>query len=156
MKVIEESTIVGDDEVDTVLLRDMAQRAESFLQAFKWCRNLTEGKFVDGYGGIFALFLFRADIDKIGEGVDLWVFIGDVPTAYLEAKDFPVARDAAKRYLDGVREWVVAVRNNTPLNELIPIAHAKDSQSLDELERKLDTLVSLVLPQIYNGSESKQ
>ena len=156
MRVIDQRTIYGDDDLDTKLLREMAVKAESYLRSFDWCQKLAKGDFVAGYGGIFALFLFTADVAGLGEHISIWAFIGDVPSAYLEAKEFPDPASAVDRYLRGVSEWISAVRRNAPLSDLIPIAYPKDEQSLDILETKLDTLRHLVLQQFHYESENTQ
>ena len=106
MRVIDQRTIHGGDELDTKLLREMALKAETYLRSFKWCKKLASGDFITGYGGIFALFLFVADVARLGEHVPMWVFVGDVPSTYLDAKDFPGPSSAVDRYLQGVSEWI--------------------------------------------------
>jgi hypothetical protein len=83
-QVIPLDSIVGDDEKDTLLLRGMANEAERYIRSFAWCLTLKEGFFADGFGGIVAIFLFRADIAKLGEDQWTWIFVGDIPPAYLE------------------------------------------------------------------------
>jgi hypothetical protein len=50
--------IVGDDEMDTALLRKMAADAEVFIRSFPWCTSVLESYFGGGIGGIFAIFSF--------------------------------------------------------------------------------------------------
>lgn len=52
-------SICGGDELDTKLLREMAVEAVHYIRSFRWCVDLHEQFFSDGYGGIVALFLFR-------------------------------------------------------------------------------------------------
>ncbi len=148
--IINQALVLGGDELNTALLRKMALEAESYITSFVWCERLIKGKFVDGYGGIFALFLFRADIKELGKGAWIWVLVGDLPKAYLEAKDFPAPLLAAKRYIAGVREWMSAVQNGQSTSDLIPIDCRRDTESLAQLEMRLHTLEELVIPQLSN------
>src|SRR5580765_8177850 len=129
--------IVGDDETDTRLLREMAQEAECYIRSFEWCLRLREGFFAGGFGGIIAIFLFRADIARLGENKWTWVFVGDIPRAYLEMDDeHRTPYSALQRFIAGIEEWVVAVRSNRPLHDLIPIEAPTDPEALEALTKR--------------------
>ena len=65
--------MVGLDDVDTKLLREMAAGAEKFIRSFAWCGNVREIYFGDGYGGVAAVFLFR--IEPAERNVDEWLWV---------------------------------------------------------------------------------
>ena len=151
-QVISLDSIVGDDETDTRLLREMAEEAEDYIRSFAWCSQLKEGLFVDGCGGVVAIFLFRADIAKVGKDQWTWVFVGDIPSAYLEMDhDYRSAQDALKRYIEGIEEWVTAARSSLSLRELIPINAPTDPDALDALADRAGTLRHHILPHISNS-----
>jgi hypothetical protein len=67
--VIPIEKMVGDDEEDTKLLRSMAAQGQEFLLCFRWCKEVREIYFGDGYGGVVAVFFVRIrpsepDIDE--------------------------------------------------------------------------------------------
>lgn len=160
--LIEPNSIIGDDETDTRLLRAMAGEAESYILSFEWCLELREGFFADGFGGIVGIFLFRADIAKLGNDRWVWVFVGDVPYAYLEMdQSYRSPQDALGRYIKGISEWIEAVRAGGRLDGLIPIEAKTDSDALEALASKADTLRQHILPHIsasefHFGSTSQQ
>jgi hypothetical protein len=151
-QVIALDSIVGDDETDTRLLREMADEAERYIRSFAWCLQLKEGFFTDGFGGVVAIFLFRTDIAKLGKDQWTWVFVGDIPSAYLEMdNDFGSPQDALKRYIEGIEEWIIAARSGRSLHELIPIDVPTDLDTADALAGRADTLRRQILPHISNS-----
>ncbi len=152
-QVIALHSIVGDDDVDTRLLREMANEAERFIRSFAWCLRLKEGFFADGFGGVVAIFLFRADIAKLGKDQWTWVFVGDFPRTYLEMDDdHRSPHDALQRYIEGIEEWITAARSGLSLQELIPIDAPTDPDTLDILTGKADALRKHILPHMSKSS----
>src|SRR5579863_4006108 len=97
--VIPLERMAGDDEEDTALLREMAERAENFLKSFSWCLAIRESFFGAGIGKIIAVFLFR--ISPLQSDVDewLWVVVGDVPPAYLVTDHCKTPSEAIEGYI---------------------------------------------------------
>ena len=161
-RVISVDSIIGDDETDTHLLRKMADEAERYIRSFAWCLRLKEGFLADGIGGVVAIFLFRADIAKIGNDRWIWVFIGDIPRAYLEMdQNYRSPHNALERYIDGIEEWIAGVRSGISVNGLIPINSPTDPDSLNALVSRVNTLRQHILPQLsenkfYPGPQSSQ
>ncbi|MBB5344274.1 hypothetical protein [Tunturibacter empetritectus] len=161
-RVIALDSIVGEDDTDTRLLREMADKAERYILSFAWCLQLKEGFFADGFGGVLAIFLFRADISNLGQDQWTWVFVGDIPSAYLEKdRDYGSPQDAFKRYIEGLDEWVAAARAGRSLRGLIPIEARTDFETTNAISRRADTLRQHILPHISNnrfhpGPQSQQ
>jgi hypothetical protein len=140
-------TIIGDDDTDTSLLREMAQEAARYIHSFEWCAQLKEGFFADGVGGIIGIFLFRADIAKLGNDRWIWVFVGDIPSAYLEVDDeYRSPQDALTRYLEGLTEWIAAHETGLSVDGLIPIICPSDPASLKDLAMRIETMRLNILP----------
>jgi hypothetical protein len=148
LKVIPKEQVRGDDEEDTALLLGMAEKAEQYIQSFDWCTALKEGIYADGIGGVIALFLFRADIKKLGDDQWTWVFVGDIPSAYLEMEDYKSPYDALERYIEGLEEWVEAARSGSPLTDLIPIEVPNDPELIESLAARTEALRENILPHI--------
>jgi len=138
--------IRGGDDLDTRLLREMAEEAVRYVRSFRWCIELNEQFFVDGYGGIVALFLFRITIRKVEAPEGVWVVVGDIPSAYLEFEAAPTPHAAFLRYIEGVEEWLTATPEERASGDLIPIEVPPGDEFLDMLRGRMDTLRSLVLP----------
>jgi hypothetical protein len=152
LKVISQEQVQGGDEEDTALLLGMAEKAEQYIESFSWCTALKEGLYVDGFGGIIALFLFRADIKKLGDDQWVWIFVGDIPSAYLEFEDYKSPYDALERYLDGLEEWIAAARSGLPLHNLIPIKVPNDPTLIESLALRTATIREHILPHITRNS----
>jgi hypothetical protein len=145
--VIALDAIVGDDDTDTLLLRKMARDAERYVRSFEWCAKLHEGFLADGFGGVLAIFLFRADIAKLGKNKWIWVFIGDVPSAYLEVDyEYRSPQNGLTRYIEGIMQWIAAHENGQSVDGLIPIVSPSDPASLKGLATRAETLRLNVLP----------
>jgi hypothetical protein len=100
----------GDDEEDTALLRGMLEQAKNYVQSFSWCDSIISSYFAGGVGKVFAIFLFK--INSSNRDVDPWewVFVGDIPPAYLPLEDAPSKMAAFETYLDGMGRWVTVAR----------------------------------------------
>src|SRR5689334_15308281 len=76
-------SIVGDDEQDTVLLREMADEAKRYISSFSWCKEVLESYFGGGVGGIFAVFFFHIRPSRPDVEPWIWIIVGDIPPGYL-------------------------------------------------------------------------
>lgn len=144
--------IEGDDAEDTTLLIEMAKEGERYLRSFAWCRHIKQGRFVDGFGGIIALLLFQVTIRNVPEDEWVWVFNGDIPSAYLEAEPFRTPKAALQRYLNGLEEWIAAAEAGKSLDDLIPLDVDPNPDIIQLLKPRIETLRREILPHISNFS----
>lgn len=113
--------IVGQDASETRQLREMLQRAETYLRSFKWCPPVVQRFMGYGVGGVVAVFLFKLE-EKFNDTDDLlWVVEGDVPSAYLVTDSAPDPASALATYCEMMEEWANAVLNGSPLDEVFPV-----------------------------------
>ena len=113
--------IAGEDQSETELLREMLDRAEAYVQSFKWCPSVVERFLGYGVGGVVAVFLFKL-AGKINDSDDLlWVVEGDVPSAYLVTDNAPDPASALTVYCDMMEASAQAVLNGSSLDEVFPI-----------------------------------
>jgi hypothetical protein len=138
--------IQGDDELDTRLLRQMADDANHYIQSFDWCLTVHEQYFGEGYGGIVAVFLFRVTIRKVEEPEWIWVVVGDMPSAYMEFETGTNPHEALGRYIEGVEEWLAATPEERSSGDLIPIEIPPGDEFLAMLRGRMDHLRSEILP----------
>jgi hypothetical protein len=142
------SDITGDDDVDTQLLREMAEKAAVYVRSLSWCLNLHEQLFGEGVGGIAAIFLFRVAIRKVKKPERIWVVVGDFPSAYMEFEAASNPQAVLLRYVEGVEEWLDASVEERDSGDLIPIYVPPGDEFIQMLRGRMGTLRSLVLPHL--------
>jgi hypothetical protein len=132
--------VIGGDELDTILLRQMDQAAKSFLISFDWCNGVRRSYFGDGVGGIIAAYLI--EISPARSGIDewLWVVVGDVPPAYLVTDEIEDAAKAIQVYVELMREWIDAVERGLPVDSLIPVNAPPTQETAISLKTRLNTI----------------
>lgn len=141
--------IIGDDEEDTKLLRNMAVAADEYIRSFAWCRTVSRSFFVGGVGEIFAIFLFdiapaRPEIDRW-----IWIVIGDIPPAYLPLADARSPIEVFNTYVQGMMKWVQLARQGkqgTPEDGVPPVNVPATPERAETLERRLHLLQFSVKP----------
>lgn len=144
--------IKGDSDEDTVLLKEMAKDAASYLKSYKWCISIDKQFLAFGVGGIIAIFLF--EITPSSEEIDhcLWVVVGDLPPAYLVVEDDFSIRDALDGYVDNMGAWVNAVREGRPVEDLIPVNAPPTIEYANMLAGRLQFLETKIRPMINQHS----
>jgi hypothetical protein len=144
-KLVLGEAAVGDDELDTRILREMNEEAKSYLLRFRWCKSIRQSLFGDGFGGIIAAFLIQ--IEPAVSDVDewLWVIVGNVPPVYLVTDEIQDAGQALQTYVDLMREWVGAVEKGLPTEKLVPVNAPATAESAVALKTRLDAVEQLGL-----------
>ena len=129
--------LVGEDELDTKLLRDMMDEAEQYLRSFRWCPPIAEKFFGCGVGGVVAVFLFKLAAPVGGHDQWLWVVVGDVPSAYMVTDNAPDPGSALNCYCELMGDWSHAVLNNLPIEEFFPVAAPATPANATSLARRI-------------------
>ena len=129
---------------DAKQLHGMADQARAFLERHPWCERIIDLEYGDGVGSIVGVF--RATIVPAEPGVDeqLWVIVGDVPPLYLVTEELPTPRSALRAYLEWRREWIDAVRNRRPTDDLPAVDMAPTEANADRLAVRLDFIETAV------------
>ena len=113
--------IVGEDAEDSQLLRGMATEAREYVAAFDWCPPIRRLSLGFGVGGVIALFHveFTRAIDDVDS--ELWVVVGDLPSAYFvyEGNEDPAV--ALECYCGLMEEWAMAARDDESVEECFPV-----------------------------------
>ena len=135
----------GDDDEDDDLCRKLFIRGEEYLGSFKWCSQILERHVGICVGGIVAVLLFR--IEPIQADEWIWVIIGDLPPAYINAGDGDAPADALRAYIGQMRRWVVAAREGSDTSQLIPVNIEPSHETAQRLESRLDYLEHKILPE---------
>jgi hypothetical protein len=139
----------GDDDEETAFLREMFEQAISYIHSFSWCDSVVGSYLAGGVGKIFAIFLFK--ISSRRSDVDLWewIFVGDVPPAYLPMEDAGTRMQAFDAYLDGMRRWVAVAREQRepePEDRCPPVNVPATPEWAEALDGRLRTLNEFVRP----------
>ena len=149
--VVPISQMVGDEEEETRLLRELSEEARTYLSSFPWCKAITDLYFGDGIGGIIGIFF--AHIEPTQPDIDewLWVIVGDLPPAYLVTDLCCTPKQAAEGYIEEMRKWVAAAKAGRTSEEIIPVNVPATPEWATALEKRLDTLEFEVLPKWFSG-----
>ena len=145
--------IVGDDDADTATLRALAMTAEGYIQSFSWCPPIKDMYFAYGVGGIVAVFIVEF-LQKIqGHDEELWVVVGDVPSAYLVVEPMDDEAQALERYCELMDQWITAVRNADDLSKVFPVSAEPTVKHADMLRSRIELLRSALIPRIERRTE---
>ena len=150
--------LAGEDEEDTRLLIAMSKNAETYLRSFAWCREVFDGFFGGGVGGIFAVFLFKIRPSKASIDSWIWVVVGDVPSAYLPLEDANSPAAVFQTYLRGMGKWVEFARQGrtgTADDGVPPVDVQATPEWADKLEQRLNSLRLIVQPFFDESDESQ-
>ncbi|HEY4902195.1 MAG TPA: hypothetical protein VIH89_01860 [Candidatus Sulfotelmatobacter sp.] len=151
--------LVGDDEEDTKLLREMAKEAETYLRSFPWCGKIISSFFGGGVGGVFAVFLLRIDPPPPGVGPWTWVVVGDIAPAYLPFEDCKSPAEVFKTYMWGMNNWVALARQSrtgTSAENVPPLDVPATPEWADKIQHKLHLLTLLVKPFFSETGDSTE
>jgi hypothetical protein len=153
--VVPIEAMVGENDEDTAYLSNMASAAEKYLRAFNWCRQILDGYFGDGIGGIVAVFLFhilptRADVDGW-----LWVIVGDIPPAYLVIDRCKAPSEALEGYIEQMSKWVELANTGRSSNKVIPVPVPATPENATDLGKRLTFLKEMAVPRFRDGETER-
>jgi hypothetical protein len=150
--------ILGDDEEDTALLREMAKSARDYISSFAWCPPISDMYLAYGVGKVIAIFLFEFSEKIRGTDDELWVVVGDLPNAYLVVEPDDKPAQALSRYCELMEDWISAVKKSGDLGNVFPVAAAATRENADLLRRRVKFLRKEIISKISepdSGRSSK-
>lgn len=117
---------------------DLAAEARQFLSSHPWCVSVQRVAMrftIPEYLGVFlCTFIPREpEVDT-----QLWVVVGDLPSAYLAYEETHTWQDALAGYVGEMRRWIEAVRTGASLDDVIPVEYPATRQVADMLQWRLD------------------
>ena len=110
---------------------EYAERAQAFLSPHSWCPSIVYGQLAWAVAGVAGVFLFKLIPGRPEVDDTLWVVVGDLPPAYLVCDETPSWRDALENYVLEMEQWVAAVREGQPLDDVIPVDVAPTREHAD-------------------------
>ncbi|MGN6234891.1 hypothetical protein [Dyella sp.] len=142
------SNISGDQEEDTIELRELAVEAMTYIQSFAWCPLIKDAYLAYGVGRIIGVFLIDFE-SKIHETDDeLWVVAGDLPSAYLVVEPEDDEVQALERYCEMMEQWVIAVRAGEDMSQVFPVRIQPTLAHAEMLSMRIEILRSEIIPQM--------
>jgi hypothetical protein len=135
----------GASDPDARSIEKFHAEARAFLEYYDWCETITEEYVGMVYPGIVGVFLFRfvptrKDVDEW-----VWVITGDLPPAYITCEESPNPATALDAYIGAMLEWVKAVDDGAPTDQLIPVNVAPSKDNAARLKMRLDFLDEKIL-----------
>lgn len=131
------SEMISIDGLRAPAVIELAGRADRFLAQHAWCQEITEGYLAWALTPIVGVFFYRilpvrSDVDN-----ELWVVVGDLPTAYLVCDNAQTWQEALDAYGVEMMRWVDAVRNGESLKGIIPVNVSATKEHADMLEKRI-------------------
>ena len=102
-------------------VRELAQEASEFLASHSWCAKIRSQHLAWAIAGVIGVFHFRIVAARPGIDEELWVIVGDLPSAYLVTAKREGWQEALRAYVREMTRWVRAVRARRSVKDLIPV-----------------------------------
>jgi hypothetical protein len=112
----------GGNAEETALLLPMAERALGYIRGFHWAPPVQDLYLAFGIGKIIALFLVRFERAIEGNVEDeLWVVVGDMPSAYFVTEAAPDPAEALIVYCELMEDWAERILEGRDLEGSYPV-----------------------------------
>jgi hypothetical protein len=102
--------MAGEDDEETLLLRQMLEEARRYALSFSWCDAIIDSYFGGGIGKIIAIFLFKISTTRADVDHWMWIIVGDLPPAYLPLEDCKSPKSVFEMYVHGMGRWAKLAR----------------------------------------------
>lgn len=137
------------DEEELKDLPEMQARAERYLTSHAWCPEVTE--LVAGYAlppivGLFLARLSRPIRSAGGVDTELWVVVGDLPSAYFITDDAETPPEALDTYCWLMEEWADRVLSGEELAGCYPVDAEPTREHAEMLKSRVDFIREHLIP----------
>jgi hypothetical protein len=130
--------IVGNDDEDTALLKEMAKEARDYIEGFEWCPPIQRMTLGYGVGGVIGLFRFEFSEAIEDTDSELWVVVGDLPSAYFIYEGNEDRAVALECYCRLMEEWANAVREGESVDECFPVEAEESRENAEAVLSRID------------------
>jgi len=147
--------IVGDDEEETALLQEAADRVLRLTRPVRGSPPVKHLYLAWGIGGLICLFLLEYEwrFDE-REGDLYWTVIGDVPVAYLpiqadfypEGETLSDPRDGLEFYCNAMENWADTVLEGGDLSGCYPVSAAPTEEHARMLKSRIEFIREKLMP----------
>lgn len=135
-----------ESEDERIALTELSKRAAQYLVGFRWCAAVEDCRVGFAVPDVLGLFLCRIRPARPGVDDVLWVVHGDLPPAYLVVDDAPTPATALVAYVNEMRRWVDAVRNDRAIDDVIPVNVEPTREHADMLDSRLRFVEEELIP----------
>jgi hypothetical protein len=133
-----------EDEKDLEFGKVCYYRAQDYIKSYSWCSRIDESYVGICQAEIIGLFLFKINLQKeVGDW--FWVFVGDIPPVILPVAVGRNPGMALDVYFREMSEWVDAVDEGRPVNDLIPVNAPPTKEYADMLRGRLGLIGEHIL-----------
>jgi hypothetical protein len=135
-------------------LAGLSDRALRFVESNAWCTSVVRGMFDRGWGNILAVFYFviQPAYDYVPR--DIWVVVGDLPSAHIDIQDNPNGACAIDGYVREMQRWIDQVMKDRSPGELIPVDVLPTREYAQELQRRIDIVTETILTDLKDEIEA--
>jgi len=123
----------------------LADRAIAFMKSQKWCSRVLRGWMDRGWGIRIAIFYFYFEPAYKDIPQNIWVIVGDLPPAYIDAEDNPNGACALDGYVFEMQKWVDAVIAGESVDDLIPVNVPPTKKYAKMLQHRLNIIKKDIL-----------
>jgi len=123
----------------------LADEAREFLESQHWCERTGNGWLAFAVPGVLGVFLFDVRGNQRDVDPQVWVVVGDLPSAYIAQPADAGWQDVLSGYVYEMRRWVAAVEAEASVAELIPVDVAPTREHAAMLTRRLDFIQTELL-----------
>ena len=133
-------------------INELWKEAKQFVAAHRWCAAVKAQSLA--FAAIPVLCVFLTDIHPLPPATSpLWVIVGDIPPAYINADEATTVAEAIEDYCAAMKAWISAVREDGDLEKLIPVRERGslvltkgDGATADSLQRRIAFIEREILP----------
>jgi hypothetical protein len=97
-------------------------------------------------GGVVAIFLIELAARVNATDKELWVVVGDLPSAYMAVDEDETALEALEKYCDLMDQWIAAVRSDNDLDDVFPVEAEPTQENADALQSRIGFLRNEIIP----------
>lgn len=127
---------------------EMNKRGETYLESFKWCKEIRDSFLYLNLGSTLCIFLFEIDNSASSEDDFLWVMVGDLPSMYLDVYGSKTTVEVLKRFKALAKDWVSNVKSGLPVNDCYPFNAAPTLEMAEILQKRIDLIRDSIIPNV--------
>ena len=130
------------------MLAAMFSEAKAYLLSFPWSKEISRSYLGAGVGGVVAAFLFEFDLPIGSKDSQIWVVVGDVPSAYFVVDHAPDGASALDTYCDLMEDWSNGVLEQSSLDDVFPVEALATSENAKMLKSRVEFIRERIIPSL--------
>lgn len=138
-----------ESEHEIAQLAKLRDRARDFLSGFAWAPPIADMVLAFGVAPIVALFLARFGRAIPGSphsDTELWMIVGDLPSAYFVCDKAQTPAAALEVYCELMDDWADRVLSGADLSESYPVNAVPTAEHAEMLKGRLGFIRKNLIP----------